>query len=121
LKVASMAEPERPAAADELGDRLARARKQAGLEPEEPGTDYARQGRELSQGWRISIELVVALVVSTGLGWLLDQWWGTTPWAMIVMLVLGAAAGVNNAVKAALRMDADAARRARGGEGPKGG
>jgi ATP synthase protein I len=53
---------------------------------------------------------VTATVVSTGIGWALDTWLGTTPWLMLLMLVLGGAAGVVNMVRAANRMDADAAR-----------
>lgn len=35
-----------------------------------------------------------AAVVSMGLiGWLLDRWLGTSPWLLVVGLVLGAAAG----------------------------
>jgi F0F1-type ATP synthase assembly protein I len=67
-------------------------------------------------------------VISTGLGWVFDRWWGTTPWVMLVMFVLGGAAGINNAIRAANRIDAVAAKQAGQGqdrldrnEGAKGG
>ena len=66
-------------------------------------------GAGLGAAWRISIEIVVALVVCTGIGWALDYWFGTKPWLMLLFLVLGGAAGINNAVRTALRIDAQAA------------
>ena len=66
-------------------------------------------GSGLGAAWRISIEIVVALVVCTGIGWALDYWFGTKPWLMLLFLFLGGAAGINNAVRTALRMDAQAA------------
>jgi ATP synthase protein I len=45
---------------------------------------------------RISVELVAALAVGVGIGWLLDTWLGTTPGLMIVFFVLGSAAGMMN-------------------------
>ena len=29
-------------------------------------------------------------------GWLLDRWWGTRPWAMLILLFLGFAGGIFN-------------------------
>ncbi len=45
---------------------------------------------------RVSVELVAALAVGVGIGWLLDQWLGTTPGLMIVFFILGGGAGVMN-------------------------
>jgi ATP synthase protein I len=99
-----------PPSLHDLGSRIAKARRDRGLaEPERSGESRQHAGG-LGLGMRISIEIVTALAVSTGLGWVFDQWWGTTPWAMLVMLVLGFAAGINNAVRAANRLDAAAAR-----------
>ena len=38
-------------------------------------------------------ELVVGVVVGGGLGWALDKHFGTAPWLMIVLFILGFAAG----------------------------
>lgn len=45
---------------------------------------------------RIGVELVAALLVGVGIGWLLDQWLGTTPWLMLVFFLLGSASGMFN-------------------------
>jgi ATP synthase protein I len=45
---------------------------------------------------RIGVELVVATLVGTALGWWGDGYFGTAPWLMIVGIILGAAAGFRN-------------------------
>jgi ATP synthase protein I len=45
-------------------------------------------------------------------GWLLDRWFGTAPWLMLVMLFLGFAVGVWNVI----RISNEASRKARGKE-----
>ena len=93
----------------ELGGRIAEARNDAGLETtaQELDADSAA-GSALGAAWRISIEIVVALVFCTAIGWALDYWFGTKPWLMLIFLFLGGAAGINNAVRTALRIDARA-------------
>lgn len=61
-------------------------------------------GSALALAWRIGIELVVAILVATGLGWALDRWLGTQPWGMIVMFFLGIAAGMVNVWRAVAGM-----------------
>ncbi len=54
----------------------------------------------LGLGFRIGIELVVAVVVATGIGWAIDRWFGTRPWGMIVLFFMGVAAGMLNVYRA---------------------
>jgi ATP synthase protein I len=54
-----------------------------------------------ARGFRLSTELVSAVLFGAGLGWLLDRWLGISPWGLIVFLLLGFAAGVLNVVRAA--------------------
>jgi ATP synthase protein I len=55
----------------------------------------------MARGFRLSTELVAAVLVGAGLGWLLDKGLGISPWGMIVFLLLGFAAGVLNVMRAA--------------------
>ena len=107
-----MSDPDKPPSLEDLGDRIAKIRHEAGLEAQDQTDDKLPPPTGLGLAWRISIELVVAVVVCTGLGWLLDQWFGSTPWLMLVFLFLGGAAGTSNAVRTANRMDAEAAEKA---------
>jgi ATP synthase protein I len=56
----------------------------------------------LGQAVRIGTELLAALMVGGGLGWLADTYlFGSEPWGMVAGLVLGAIAGMLNAYRAA--------------------
>lgn len=47
-------------------------------------------------------ELLAALIVGGGLGWVVDTYlMGSTPWGLVVGLVLGAVAGVRGAYRSA--------------------
>jgi len=52
------------------------------------------------QAIKIASEFVAGIVVGAGLGWLIDRALGTTPFALIVFLLLGFAAGVLNVLRA---------------------
>ena len=60
-----------------------------------------RQGSALGLAFRVAVELVSALAVGLGIGWLLDEWLDTRPWLMLVFIVLGFAAGVLNVYRMA--------------------
>ncbi|MGC6453170.1 MAG: AtpZ/AtpI family protein [Candidatus Puniceispirillaceae bacterium] len=45
---------------------------------------------------RVATELVAGVMVGTFIGWVLDRWLGTTPFLMVLLLFLGAAAGMLN-------------------------
>lgn len=86
---------------DELDQRIAKAKsaQQRGI--------TAGEGASEGRGWAIGIEFVGAILVSGFLGWLIDRFAGTAPWAMIVLLVLGFAAGTRRAMKTSTEFDAD--------------
>ena len=93
----------------ELGGRISKARHAAGLDKTAGEQDAdAAAGSALGVAWRISIEIVVALVGCTAIGWALDYWFGTKPWLMLIFLFLGGAVGIKNTVRTALRIDAQA-------------
>ena len=55
----------------------------------------------LSQAWKMSSEFIAAIFVGGVLGWMADSWLGTKPWGMIILLLLGFAAGVLNVLREA--------------------
>ena len=58
----------------------------------------------LGQAVRVGTELLAALIVGGGLGWIADTYLlGSTPWGVVIGLVFGAVAGVRNAYRAAQR------------------
>jgi ATP synthase protein I len=54
-----------------------------------------------ARGMRLSAELVGGVAVGFIFGWLLDRWLGTSPWGVIVFLLLGFVAGVLNVMRSA--------------------
>lgn len=87
---------------DELDKRLdvATGRKRSGPSAEE----LRRRGGALGRAMRLATELVAGVFGGGLIGWLLDRWLGTLPLFLVVFLLLGIAAGLLNAVRAARQM-----------------
>jgi ATP synthase protein I len=79
-----------------LGERLDHTSR-----PSETGTRQVTDTSAFGRGFRLSSEMVGGVLVGAGLGWLLDRWLGTSPWGLIVFLLLGFAAGILNVMRAA--------------------
>jgi ATP synthase protein I len=94
----------RRATAD-LEARIARAR---GRSTAEADAEQTRQGNMsgMSRGFRLASEFVAAILVGAGLGWIIDSVLPTRPWATVVLLLLGFAAGVLNVVRTSAQMNA---------------
>ena len=85
---------------DALDARIAAA-KAASVRPSTAGAQS--EGR----GWAVGVEFVGAVLVSAFIGWMIDRFAGTAPWAMIVLLLLGFAAGTRRALTMSKQFDAD--------------
>lgn len=55
----------------------------------------------MAVGLRLSSELVAGVVVGTILGWVFDRLLSTSPWGLIVFMLLGFVAGVINVMRSA--------------------
>ncbi|MBV9539456.1 MAG: AtpZ/AtpI family protein [Acidisphaera sp.] len=88
---------DQPPQRDSFEARLRNARERAGLDaPPSPPPSSSGTPSALGVGMRVGVELVSALVVAVGIGWLLDRWLHTTPVFIVIFLFLGGAAGVSN-------------------------
>ena len=56
-------------------------------------------------GFKISTELVAALVVGVGIGLLVDNYLGTKPFGLIIFFILGAFAGFLNVYRVMRRIE----------------
>lgn len=66
-----------------------------------PGASTSADHSAMARGFRLSTELVGGVLLGAALGWLLDRWLGSSPWGLIVLVLLGFAAGVLNVMRAA--------------------
>ncbi len=94
---------------DDSADAKRLKRLKSGLEDAQARQETARVWRQVEQppnsslglALRVGVELVSALAVGFGIGWLLDQWLETRPWLMLVFILLGGAAGILNVYRMA--------------------
>jgi ATP synthase protein I len=57
-------------------------------------------GSSLGQALRLSSEFVAGIIGGGVVGWVIDRFLGTSPWGLIVFLLLGFAAGILNVLRA---------------------
>ena len=60
---------------------------------------HGRSGLGLAM--RLGVEIVSALVIGVGIGLLIDYWFDTKPWFMLLFFVFGVAAGFMNVYRVA--------------------
>ena len=63
-----------------------------------------KRGSFMGNAFKLGTELVAAVGVGTIIGFILDSWFGTKPWLIIIFFFLGAAAGMLNVIRTANRM-----------------
>ena len=63
-----------------------------------------KKGSFMGSAFKLGTELVAAVAVGTIIGFILDSWFDTKPWLMIIFFFLGAAAGMLNVIRTANRM-----------------
>ncbi len=90
-----------------MGEKIRQAKR------ERPGVAAANAIRQnemtgMGRSFRMASEFIAAIIVAAALGLGLDRLFGTGPVFMIVLLLLGFAAGVLNVARAAAEMNAAA-------------
>jgi ATP synthase protein I len=87
-----------------LDHRLSEIRDSRKIETGQSGNEQdAAQAKAsaMAMGLRLSSELVAGVLVGAALGWGFDRLLSTSPWGLIVFLLLGFTAGVFNVMRAA--------------------
>ena len=67
-------------------------------------SDSEKRGSFMGSAFKLGTELVSAVAVGTIIGFILDSWFDTKPWLIIIFFFLGAAAGMMNVIRTANRM-----------------
>jgi ATP synthase protein I len=55
----------------------------------------------MARGFRLSSELIAGVVVGALMGWGFDRLLSTSPWGLIVFVLIGFTAGVLNVIRSA--------------------
>ncbi len=87
-----------------LDERLAAARRERDIRSARQGSEdesATTRASAMARGFRLSSELVAGVLVGAVIGWGFDRLLSTSPWGLIVFLLLGFAAGVVNLMRAA--------------------
>ena len=58
----------------------------------------------MGSAFKLGTELVSAVAVGTIIGFILDSWFDTKPWLIIIFFFLGSIAGILNVIKTAKQM-----------------
>ena len=66
--------------------------------------DGEKRGKFMGSAFKLGTELVSAVAVGTIIGFILDNWFDTKPWLIIIFFFLGTAAGILNVIRTASRM-----------------
>ena len=83
---------------ERLKDRQKNARKKLKVEKENPQTS------NIGQAFKLSTELVAAVLVGTIIGFILDNWFDTKPWLIIIFFFVGVVAGILNVIRSAKKL-----------------
>ena len=67
-------------------------------------SDSEKKGSFMGSAFKLGTELVAAVAVGTIIGFILDSWFDTKPWLIIIFFFLGTAAGISNVIRTANRM-----------------
>ena len=59
---------------------------------------------KLGIAFKISTEMVAAVAVGTIIGFILDNWFGTKPWLILIFFFVGVITGIVNVIKSAKKM-----------------
>ena len=67
------------------------------------GEDETKKGGRVgyAQAFKLSSEFIAGIAVGIGIGWVVDRMAGTSPWGLIVFLLLGFGAGILNVLRSA--------------------
>jgi len=111
-----MSEEKPPPSLDDLDSRLKKLQEER-QRSKSLGMPPTRMGQSLHLG----IEMAATLAVGGGIGWFLDRWLDTSPWLLIIFLLLGIGAGLSNAFRLARRYGEELTRRDKESGRSKGG
>ena len=69
--------------------------------------EQKKRGLFMGNAFKLGTELVASVAVGTIIGFILDGWFGTKPWLIIIFFFFGVAAGMLNVFRSAKKMQGE--------------
>ena len=66
--------------------------------------NFEKKGSFMGYAFKLGTDLVAAVLVGTIIGFILDNWFDTKPWLIIIFFFIGSAAGMLNVIRTAKKM-----------------
>jgi ATP synthase protein I len=90
----------------DLASRIASAKREREIEDNRASRDASPEMTGLARGLRIGTEFIAAILVGSVIGYLIDLGLGTSPWGLLIMFLVGFAAGILNVTRVVAQMNA---------------
>jgi len=98
-------DPSSTASDTELSGRLRDLGRQLGEHRDDPGEDVPRDSAprnpSVAMAMRLASDFVAGVIVGAALGWGFDQLFDTSPWGLVVFVLLGFSAGLVTVMRSA--------------------
>lgn len=90
----------------DLASRIASAKRERLQADNRSAGGNSGSSDGLGRGMRIGTEFVAAVIVGAILGYLIDLGLGTSPWGLLIVMMMGFAAGILNVTRVVAEMNA---------------
>ena len=90
----------------DLASRIASAKREREIEDHKASGEASPEMSGMARGMRIGTEFIAAILVGAVIGYLIDLGLGTSPWGLLIMLMVGFAAGILNVTRVVAQMNA---------------
>ena len=89
----------------DLASRIASAKRERAIEANRASASGPPEMSGMARGMRIGTEFIAAILVGAGIGYFIDLGLGTRPWGMLIMFLVGFAAGILNVTRVVTEMN----------------
>ena len=89
----------------DLASRIASAKRERTIEDNRASTNGPPEMSGMARGMRIGTEFIAAILVGAAIGYAIDLGLGTSPWGLLIMFMVGFAAGILNVTRVVTAMN----------------
>ena len=90
----------------DLASRIASAKRERNRGANSGSEDASTDMNGMARGMRMGTEFMAAVIVGAVIGYLIDLGLGSSPWGLLIMVLMGFAAGTMNVIRVVTEMNA---------------